>query len=283
MRFFVRRRESPILTARTQLIRRRADSRTRGEESAIHPQVRTESVGRQREIVIEADLHPAIECAFLSLRELNVNLPLEKFEQLNALRKLFGELLHIGRLRILKLLGPLRPQPHIRIAAMHLFVERAVNRVPMERFALGLLIFVERRVTARFFESIEGAGEGTQLERRYTLILDKLALAQLGCFHQVRGLRLGVGDSRDVEIKKVPKVSALRQIRTRVVRLPIRDCVKRIESDECRARTGECVNGVQQVREIPAAPVVRGTQAVETQRDSCGPTLELTRASRTHN
>ncbi len=73
----VGRRKAPILALRREVVRRRAHAAAANEERPVRPEIGAETVGGQREIVIEADREVAFSRAPLRGGQLPVDLPLE--------------------------------------------------------------------------------------------------------------------------------------------------------------------------------------------------------------
>ena len=75
----------PVLPLGRESIGRRAYAAAGDVMAAMRPQVRTESIGGQRQIVIQANAEPSLARVFLPRPQLTVELPLQILVKQNGL------------------------------------------------------------------------------------------------------------------------------------------------------------------------------------------------------
>ena len=107
----IHRRQAPVLAEVRIRIGRRADRDAVEKETPVHPGIGTRPRRADGEVLIEADLHSSGARFSGDLTELPIELELQPFVEVDALRMLCREPLHLHRCRILKLGGPHLPRP----------------------------------------------------------------------------------------------------------------------------------------------------------------------------
>ena len=126
----------------------------------------------------------------------------------------------------------------------------------------------------------EGQLQEAQFPGADLLIFHVLGIAQPGEFKlgfrsRPKALRpprlLEIGDGFHIQVQIIRIENALRQVRAGVVRAAVVDGVQRIQGDEAGVRVvRDPVDHAVQIAQVAAAPVVRGSDAVERQRDARG-------------
>ena len=101
----------------------------------MRPEVGTEAIGGESEIVIQADALTFALGVFLGCGELKVELPLEIFVKQNLAPMFFRELGCGGGFRVLILLRPCAPGPDVRALAVHGVVQRGMHGEAMQQVA----------------------------------------------------------------------------------------------------------------------------------------------------
>ena len=89
----VGRRKRPVLAFGREAVGRSADAAAGDKEFAMRPQIGTESVGSQSQVVIQTDAQAALEGVLLGGGELQIELPLDVFVKQNAAPVFSGEFL----------------------------------------------------------------------------------------------------------------------------------------------------------------------------------------------
>src|ERR1035438_2019219 len=133
----------PVLPLGRESIGRRAYAAAGDVMAAMRPQVRTESIGGQRQIVIQANAEPSLARVFLPRPQLTVELPLQILVKQNAAPLLLHEFPHGGGFRILVLLGPRSPVPNLRMLSVNCLLQRGMHREPMQQIAFAVNVVAE--------------------------------------------------------------------------------------------------------------------------------------------
>ena len=120
----VGRRESPVLTLRREVVRRRAHPAARHIKRPVSPQIGAAPVGCQRQIVIQADRQAALFRVFLCGFEA-ANRPATARTYKTAPAACWRRNSATSRFRIPIRLRPVRPDPKVAIFLVQRFIERA--------------------------------------------------------------------------------------------------------------------------------------------------------------
>ena len=121
----IRRRKCPVLPLRSKIVRRRSHAAPRDKEVPVPPKIGAETIGGQRQVVIEAHGKPARYGFGLGLRELEIQLPLQILVKQYAPFVFAPEARSGFRIRITELFRPILPRPHLRMLRVQPFVERS--------------------------------------------------------------------------------------------------------------------------------------------------------------
>ena len=141
----------------------------------------------------------------LCRRELQIDLPLQVLIKHDAAPVLFAEGVRLGRVGVLVRRRPVGPDPEIGIAAVQIFVERAIGGEALEQVALafaeGSKLARARRPAAPFAQKLrERELQEAQFQRAHPLV-----------FHKRRGAQASI--SRVTSARSTQCLSRARQMR----------------------------------------------------------------------
>src|SRR5581483_10654841 len=133
--------------------------------------------------MIETNGEAAVAGVLLRICQLAIDLPLHVLIKHDRTPMFLAECLGGGPLRVVELRRPLGPGPHLRVAAVKIFIERAVSGELLEKVALagaeGFEISRPRGTGPPFAEKLdEQELEETQLQSAHALVIDKLSITQ---------------------------------------------------------------------------------------------------------
>src|ERR1017187_4693156 len=198
----------------------------------------------------------------------------------------FAERGHSGGSRVPIGSGPVGPDPRLRIEAMDMFIESAIDGEVFEQRAFTLEECLEAAGAWRASAPLppqeveEQQLERAQLERGHAFIFDKRGGAE-GIEGGLEGGRLpqlaGAPAAReilqrlDIQIKVVLIKRGVGKVRAGVERAAVVDGVKRVESHEAGFQIfGDEIDDIEEIAKIAAAPVSRGADAIEADGQTGG-------------
>src|SRR5215813_10765727 len=130
---WVDRRQAPVLPAAAQRVGRRTDRRARRDQLLIGPGLCPVWIGANRKVPIKSDRKPGLAPGLCYGRELAVGLPLQKFEELDALAMCCRKFRYLRRSRIAHRSRPFAPreQPFLlKVVLMQHFEHGKVGQRP---------------------------------------------------------------------------------------------------------------------------------------------------------
>ncbi len=145
----------------------------------MRPEVGTEAIGGEREIMIQTDAQAASQSMFVGGAELLIQLPLQILVKQNVASLFPREFLRGGGFRILILDRPGAPVPDIRMFRVNCFFERGVEGETVQQFAFALNVFCELRgarglaLPFAFEEGAEDSFQKAQFEAVDSFVFDE--------------------------------------------------------------------------------------------------------------
>ena len=129
------RRQPPLLALQIEIVGRAADAGGQRVATGLDPRLGSPGIHADRQVLEEAERYVQLAQAPRDLAELQVSLPLEVQEVVDALAVFAGEGRHCRRARIAVRLGPRRPTPHRGIVAGEVLLQRFEQRMQAQRLA----------------------------------------------------------------------------------------------------------------------------------------------------
>ena len=228
------RRKPPVLPVQVEVVGRRADIGAEREAGALRPCVGAGAIHRHGEIEVQADRHAVRPAIRRRLSKLDLGLPLQVFEVLDALEILGAEARHFARGRIAERLRPREPAPGGGVGAVEMLLQGFAQRVPAQRLAL---LGLERTEGARaraaaahmaFAKVRVQRPEHLEFRPRDAGIIDERRSAQArqprlpggGLHLALRGLAFGkIVERLDVEVEHVEPQPRRRAVGARMPRV----------------------------------------------------------------
>src|SRR5258708_1569925 len=174
----------PVLPLRREIVRRRSYAAPRHKIVAVGPKLRAETVGGQRQVMIQADGELLVARVLLCGGELKVDLPLPILVKQDGAPVFSPKGFGFSRLRIAKCLRPVRPQPNFRVAPVDPLIQRAIRGKAPQQFSLALDVLLKLESSGRAAPVIAAQECGKnplqelQLQCADTFVFDKLRRPQ---------------------------------------------------------------------------------------------------------
>ena len=116
----IRRRKSPVLPARREIVRRRSDAASGDIEAPMRPQIRAAPIRGERQIVIQADGQSYVLGVLPAPRRVAgrpATAPICRTR--SAARCSRRKVATASAIRVLELFGPVGPDPDVRVLLVH--------------------------------------------------------------------------------------------------------------------------------------------------------------------
>src|SRR5262245_25394649 len=179
----VGRREAPVLAFRCEFVGRGSDAASRDVEGAVCPEIGTELVCGEREIVVESDRETPIKGPLLRAAKLQVDLPLHVLHKHDGAPVFSTECERFAGIRIAIRRGPVCPYPNIGIPLMNVAVERSVEGEFLQQIALARTKRVELVGAYAIAEKLHKEQlEEAELQSRHAFVFHERSAAESGDF-----------------------------------------------------------------------------------------------------
>jgi len=275
------RRQSPVLAAQVEIIRRGTDARLDGVQALVRPRFRAAAVDRDGEVLVQSHAQAQVQRQPADRGKLQVGLPLQVFVELDAPTVRLGEARDLGRRGIAVGLGPRRPAPDLRVLAVEMLLQRLEQRVAPERGGMRGLIGTERPRARRAGGEVaraemgEAALEHRQLQRRDACVVHErrvaqrpqphLEFARAGDRHRL-GAIAEIRHRLDVDVQDVEEAARRGTVGARVLRVVGKQRVQGIDAHDAGAAAAPLAQQRGEVGEVADAPVAPRSQRVELRR-----------------
>ena len=176
----VHRRQAPVLSQRTQNVRRRPDGGFQTVQLAIAPGFRSAFRNADRQIAIQTDRHGIVLAGMPALGELGVSEPLQPQVKIHLVGMLGTECFNLRAIGILVSLRPRGPAPAHRILLNLPGVQRVIRRLPVQTFALTghKLTELRRRLIIARGKTFPGHAQRSELKSGHGGIVNVIGLAR---------------------------------------------------------------------------------------------------------
>ena len=281
------RRQIPVLPGGAKLIRRRADGYLQTIHLAVHPRIRAAARYADRQITIQAQIHPCFMTGQTENIELFRHQPLQPHIKTDIRLMRHGKRLHRRTIRIAVRLRPTKPADTVLTKRNR---SRLRIKIMIQRFKSGeqtqitpaALQKLGKRLT-RISEHLlrikimENQAQRAQLQRHHLRIIDPIGLAQtlqnrlrfrIGKPSLSRRRSLKERHAANVDINRIEPTPRRRTIRTRPVGAGSEQGMQRIDAKKINAIGGKIRDQTAQIAQIANAPIMRRTQTVKLHIDA---------------
>eukprot|EP00906_Rhabdomonas_costata_P012023 RCo017141 len=269
-------RQPPVLTERTEDVRRGAHRRLQAIQFTITPGFRAAFGHSDRQIAVDADQHAGIARALLALLQLTLRQPLQPGIEAYFVGMFFAERRQRRTVPLLIVRRPGRPAPGVGILLFQPDMQRIVGGLLLQTLALLFAELFEfahpRNIERQRGKVLIGQFQSGQLQCRHLRIIDIVAVTDglqlLPGFcalpPELRGgAELKVRQFVHGNVDDVQPAAGRGAVRAGAVRTGRIKRMQRVETDKISTLCGQLGDHLFQIGEITDTPVFLGTQRVQ--------------------